>query len=214
VIEAELKALVRDADALRAALEARAAATRATYCDTYYDTPGHDLRGSGRELRVRVIDGGGPAQALLTYKEPAVAGTASKPEHETTVAGPAVLATLFAGLGLQVLVELTKHCTNYRLQHAGRAMLASVVTVPELPDTFVEVETLVPTAGEVPAALAAVRALLAEVGIGVADLDTRAYTDMVAAARAAGRAAGSGRSGAQAGRQPRRRHAGDVRALR
>jgi len=186
VIEAELKALVRDPAGLLAAQAQRAAAEPATYADTYYDTPDRTLTGSGRELRVRVVDQGGSRTCLLTYKEAAVPGTTSKPEHETEVGDPAVFATVFAGLGLGVLVGLTKHCTNYRFQHAGRLMLATVVTVPELAGTFVEIETQVPTTAEVPAALDTIRSLLAELGITEADLDTRDYTDMVQQARAAG----------------------------
>jgi adenylate cyclase class 2 len=184
VIEAELKALVRDPAGLLAALAERAPAEPAAYADTYYDTPGRRLTGSGRELRVRIIDRGGSRTCLLTYKEAAVPGTTSKPEHETPVGDPAVFAALFAGLGLGVLVELTKHCTNYRFPHAGYPMLATVVTVPELAGTFVEVETQVPAAAEVSAALDTIRDLLTELGITEADLDTRDYTDMVQQARA------------------------------
>jgi adenylate cyclase, class 2 len=184
VIEAELKALVRDPAGLLAALAERAPAERASYADTYYDTPDRTLTSSDRELRVRVIDRGGSRTCLLTYKEAAVPGTTSKPEHETGVDDPAVFATLFAGLGLGVLVELTKHCTNYRFHHAGHPMLATVVTVPELAGTFVEVETQVPDAAEVPAALDTIADLLADLGITEADLDSRDYTDMVQQARA------------------------------
>jgi adenylate cyclase class 2 len=101
------------------------------------------------------------------------------------VGDPAVFAALFRALGLQVLVELTKHCANYSFDHAGYRMLATVVTVPELADTFVEVETQVSAADDVPPALEAIRGLLAELGIGADDLDTRDYTDMVAGARGA-----------------------------
>jgi adenylate cyclase class 2 len=62
-------------------------------------------------------------------------------------------------------------------------MLATLVTVPELADTFVEIETQVPAAGDVAPALEAIRGLLAELGVGADDLDTRDYTDMVAEAR-------------------------------
>jgi len=185
VIEAELKALVRDPQALTAALDARAPAERATYSDTYYDTPARDLTGTDRELRVRIIDREGLRHCRLTYKEAAVPGTSSKPEHETSVGDPAVFATLFRGLGLQVLVELTKHCANYRLDHGGYRMLATVVSVPELADTFVEVETQVPAPGDVPPALQAIQGLLAEWGIGASDLNSRDYTDMIQEARGA-----------------------------
>jgi adenylate cyclase class IV len=119
----------------------------------------------------------------LTYKEAAVGGTDSKPEHETSIGDPAVLPTLFAALGLDVIIELTKRCTNYSFDYAGYRMLATVVTVPELEGTWLEVETQVAGAGDVPAALDAIRALLGELGIAPDDLDSRTYTGLVADAR-------------------------------
>jgi adenylate cyclase class 2 len=55
MIEAELKALVTDPQALRAELDRLAAGEASTYRDTYYDTPARDLTADGRELRVRVV---------------------------------------------------------------------------------------------------------------------------------------------------------------
>jgi hypothetical protein len=39
------------------------------------------------------------------------------------------------------LVSFEKHCTNYRFRVEGRDLLATVVTVPELDGTFLELET-------------------------------------------------------------------------
>jgi adenylate cyclase class 2 len=183
VIEAELKARVRDRDRLIANLDQRAAGEASTYSDTYYDTSDRALTATDRELRVRVIEHEGFRRCRVTYKEAAVAGTTSKPEHETSVGDPAVFGTLFAGLGLAVLVELTKHCVNYAFDAYGYRMLATVVTVPELAGAFLEVETQVDAPGDVPAALAAIRRLLAELDIGANDLDTSDYTDLVLRAR-------------------------------
>ena len=58
MIEAELKARVREPDALRGRLRRLADEERSTYRDTYYDRPGRDLTAEGRELRVRVVDTG------------------------------------------------------------------------------------------------------------------------------------------------------------
>src|SRR5262249_8291740 len=82
VIEAELKARVRDPGALRERLRQWADEEISIYRDTYYDLPGRPLAAEGRELRVRVVETGGMRRTLLTYKEPAVdAESGSKPEH-------------------------------------------------------------------------------------------------------------------------------------
>lgn len=184
VIEAELKARVRDPEALRAALRQRAEEELSIYQDTYYDRPDGSLTAEGRELRVRVIERSGTRRTRLTYKEPAVdAASGSKPEHETTAADPAVVDTVLRALGAVEYVRLTKECANYRFTAAGRDMLATVVTVPELDGTFIELETMAEE-DDVAAALADVRAVLAEVGITGEDLTTEQYTDAVLQARA------------------------------
>ena len=62
-------------------------------------------------------------------------------------------------------------------------MLATMVTVPEIDGTFVELETLAEEGG-LAAALGDVRAVLGELGVGEDDLTTEQYTDAVMRARA------------------------------
>ncbi|WP_205326991.1 class IV adenylate cyclase [Glycomyces sp. YM15] len=193
MIEAELKARVDKPARVRAALAALADAENATYRDTYFDWPSHQLDAEGTEVRLRTIETAAGARHLLTYKQPAVDASGSKPEHETTVAAPEPVAAMLTGLGMVILVALTKHCVNYRFDRAGRSMLATLVTVPELDGYFLEVETVCePDA--VDAALAEIRAVLEE--FGLADrLDTSTYTGSVKAARA-GEGTGKGASSA------------------
>jgi adenylate cyclase, class 2 len=184
VIEAELKAKVHDPAELRARLRPLASEELSVYRDTYYDRPGRDLTAQGRELRVRVMETSGVRRAVLTYKEPAAgAASGSKPEHETKVADPAVVDEILRALGLEHLVAFEKHCANFRFTAKGRDMLATVVTVPEIDGTFVELETLTGEA-DLAAALGDVRAVLGELGIGEDDLTTEHYTDAVMRARA------------------------------
>ena len=184
MIEAELKARVRDPAALRDRLRRLASEEISLYRDTYYDRPGRDLTAQGRELRVRVMETSGVRRAVLTYKEPAAdAASGSKPEHETKVADAAVVDEILRALGLEHLVAFEKHCANYRFTAKGRDMLATVVTVPEIDGTFVELETLTGEA-DLAAALGDVRAVLAELGIAEDDLTTEQYTDAVMRARA------------------------------
>jgi adenylate cyclase, class 2 len=86
-------------------------------------------------------------------------------------------------LGLVHLVAFTKHCVNYRFTARGREMLATVVTVPEIDGTFLELETM-SGEHELTAALADVRSVLGELGIGEGALTTELYTDAVMRARA------------------------------
>jgi adenylate cyclase, class 2 len=184
LIEAELKARVRDPAALRDALRRLASEEISVYRDTYYDRPGRELTTQGRELRVRVMETSGVRRAVLTYKEPpADAASGSKPEHETKVADAAVVDEILCALGLEHLVAFEKHCANYRFTARGRDMLATMVTVPEIDGTFVELETLADEAG-LAAALGDVRTVLGELGIGEDDLTTEQYTDAVMRARA------------------------------
>ncbi|HKS48073.1 MAG TPA: class IV adenylate cyclase [Amycolatopsis sp.] len=183
-VEAELTAVLRGPDRVRAELARRAKPETSVHADTYYDRPDHSMDAAGYELRVRTITTGDTRRVVLTYKQPPVeGGEGAKPEHETTVAGPDVLHTLFAGLGLVELISFQKHCTNYRFTSQGRDLLATVVRIPELDgQQFLELETMADP-DDVPAALGTVRGVLADLGITDADLSTESYTDRVAARR-------------------------------
>jgi adenylate cyclase class 2 len=182
-VEAELKAHVRDSEGLRGRLRARGAEESCVYRDTYYDRADGSLTSEGRELRVRVVESDGARHTVLTYKEPALdEASGSRPEYETEVADPTVVETVLRALGAVEYVRLTKHCKNYRFTARGRDMLATMVTVPELDGTYVELETLT-SEDELNDALGAVRAVLNELGIADADLTTEQYTDAVIRAR-------------------------------
>lgn len=183
MIEAELKARVRDPRALYKHLLVLAPGERIVYRDTYYDWPGRELGAGGWELRLRLMGAGDRQQALLTFKEPAIeSASGSKPEHETHVTDPSVVDVVLCALGLMHLVEFEKHCTNYRFAARGREMLATVVEVPELDGTFIELETMTDEDGT-GAALADVRAILSQLGIREDDLTSEQYTDAVLKAR-------------------------------
>ena len=179
-IEAELKALVTDPETVLRALAAIAPGTSAIYRDQYFDSEDGSFTASGRELRIRTVDSAEAVRHILTFKAPAVeAESGSKPEYETVVADPEATTAILLALGYRALVSFSKHCANHRIQHEGRDILATLVTVPEVDGTFLEVETLTHDAGDVPAALAAVRAVMTEVGIAPANFTTELYTEAV-----------------------------------
>lgn len=183
MIEAELKAIVRDVEHMREALLSLSDGETATYRDVYYDRPDESLDMAGYEVRLRTVETEAGVRHLLTYKQPAVDESGSKPEHETEVADPAPVDVMLRGLGMVELVALTKHCANFKFEFDGRSMLATLVTVPELEGTFLEVETMAEE-GEHPAALDAVLEVMEQLGLGD-DLDTSTYTGSVRAARRA-----------------------------
>ncbi|MFC5719128.1 class IV adenylate cyclase [Streptomyces gamaensis] len=184
MIEAELKARVRDPEDLLRRLDRRATARPEVYRDTYFDTPDGTLTSGDRELRIRTVHGGsGGVRSLLTYKEPRVdEASASKPEHETHIDVPAAMQVILGGLGYLPAVAFEKRCRNYVLEERGRQLLATVVRIPEIEGTFVEVETLT-TEEDLQAALGDVRAVLGTLGIAEDDLTTEPYTAAVAARR-------------------------------
>jgi adenylate cyclase, class 2 len=183
VIEAELKARVGNPEALSAALGRLARGEPSTYRDTYYDMPDGSLSGPGRELRVRVVEAGATRRAILTYKEPtADEASQSKPEHETVVASAGVVDVILSALGLVHLVAFEKRCVNYRFTARSRDMLATMVTVPEIDGTFIELETMADE-GDLQAALGDIRAVLGDLGVAEDDLTTDTYTGAVMRAR-------------------------------
>jgi adenylate cyclase, class 2 len=165
-----VKARVSDPEALKRDLGRLARGEPSTYYDVCYDTPDGALSASGRELRVREIDAGGVLRTVLTYKAPpADEGSQSKPEHETVAASGGVIDVILSGLGLVHLAELEKRVVSYRFTSGGRDMLATMVTVPENDETFIELETPAREASLEPA-LRALRDALAVSGIGEDDL--------------------------------------------
>jgi adenylate cyclase, class 2 len=183
VIEAELKARVHAPEQVMRQLDERATARVEVYRDTYYDRPDGSLEREGEELRIRTVHGADGTRTVLTYKGAAVdAESGSKPEHETRVEDVQAAHAILRGLGHVELIAFEKRCRNYDFEAHGREMIATLVRVPEIDGTFLEVETLVDEA-DVPGALDDIRAVLAELGIGTQDLTRETYTGAVAAQR-------------------------------
>ena len=183
MIEAELKARVHSPEAVMRQLDERATARVEVYRDTYYDRPDGSLEKADQELRVRTVHGADGTRTVLTFKGAAVdEASGSKPEHETRVEDAEAAHAILRGLGHVEVIAFEKRCRNYDLEARGRRMLATLVRVPEIDGTFLDVETL-SAEDEVSTALEDVRAVLAELGIGPEDLTRETYTGAVAAQR-------------------------------
>ncbi len=179
-IEVELKARVRIPDLVKEILNGLTAGETSIYRDAYYDRSDQSLTASGRELRIRTVTTERSIRTFLTYKAPAVdQASGSKPEYETEAADAQALEAILRNLGHEPLISFEKHCINWRFQTEGRSMLATLVTVPELDGTFLEIETMADDPDQVPAALKAVRATMLDLGIVDEDFTTELYTDAV-----------------------------------
>jgi len=182
MVEAELKAVVREPEHVLEQLEQYTAGRPEVYQDTYYDDPEGRLGREDRELRVRTVHGQDDTRSVLTYKGARIDESGSKPEHETRVDDPEAVHALLLGLGYRPTIAFEKRCRNYEFEAAGRKMLATLVRVPELDGTFIELETIVPE-DELKDALRDVRQVLDGLGIEERDFTTELYTDAVAARR-------------------------------
>lgn len=183
MIEAELKARVHAPEAVMRELEELAPARVEVYQDTYYDLPDGALDKRDQELRVRTVHGADGTRTILTFKDAKVDEVSgSKPEHETRVDDAEAVHSMLRGLGYVPVIAFEKRCRNYEFERAGRSMLATLVRVPEVDGTFIEVETLVDE-DDVQAALDDIRAAIHALGIGPEDLTRERYTDAVVARR-------------------------------
>ncbi|MYT31060.1 MULTISPECIES: class IV adenylate cyclase [unclassified Streptomyces] len=185
MIEAELKARVRNPVYVLDRLDQKAEGRTEIYQDTYYDEPSGSLDAQDQELRLRTVRGADSTRSFLTYKDARIdSESGSKPEHETRVDNPEAVHAMLRGLGYIPAIAFQKRCRNYEFSSRGRSLLATLVQVPEIEGTFLEVETMVPGEPELPAALHDVRSVMSELGIRGDDFTTEMYTDAVAARRA------------------------------
>ncbi|WP_030185213.1 class IV adenylate cyclase [Streptomyces sp. NRRL S-813] len=183
MIEAELKARVHAPEAVMRRLDQLAAARVEICQDSYYDRPDGSLEKADQELRVRTVHSGDGLRTVLTFKNAAVGEVSgSKPEHETRVEDSQAAHAILQGLGYVPVIAFEKRCRNYDFEARGRHMLATLVRVPEIDGTFLEVETLVDEE-EPAAALDDIRSVLKALGTGPEDLTRETYTHAVVAQR-------------------------------
>lgn len=150
-----------------------------TYDDVYFDSPDGSFYTSGRELRLRRVDG----RTLLTHKAPTFdPASRSKEEWETEVESGETLESILTHLGFRRKVAFTKRCRLYRETFRGLELTVTVVRVDFAPQEFVEIEHPAADQPSALAALAVIRDYAA--GLGLTRVSHTAYTDRCLAAQA------------------------------
>ncbi|MGH3961969.1 MAG: hypothetical protein ACRDRY_01755, partial [Pseudonocardiaceae bacterium] len=86
-------------------------------------------------------------------------------------------------VGFDLLIAFEKRCSNYHFTAAGQPLLATLVYVPELEETFLEIETIVDSETKVEPALGVMRQVLGELEIDRNDETIETYTEAVSARR-------------------------------
>lgn len=148
------------------------------YRDVYFDRPDGALGASGRELRLRERDG----TTTLTYKHPPFdAATAAKEEIETVVADGSAVREILRQLGYVADAAYAKRVRLFRDVFRGLTLEIAVATVDFSPEVFVEIEHLAQSREAALAALPAIRAYAAR--LGLARECRQAYTELYAAWR-------------------------------
>jgi adenylate cyclase class 2 len=168
--ETEIKLRVADIAALRKKLRQVGARTvaggsgRVHEWNTLYDTPGQDLRGKDRLLRVRVetptdhSNSRNKKRFILTFKRPVKGARPFSPkrstddrryggihkvreEIETEVGDAKALRVIFAGLGMRESFHYEKYRTTFRMPESARWAKKLLIEVDETPiGNFVELE--------------------------------------------------------------------------
>lgn len=187
--EVELKALITSTQAAVATALSQMALTpplEQVYEDVYFDDYNAALAASRRELRIRTIITAetNSQKVVFTYKEPPFdSSTDSKPEFEVVVTEGSTLAHILRSLGYDVTISFAKRCNTFHLAYLGFDVVATICTISDVADTFLEIEALVSSLDKTNDATRTLFSLLEELHVPMASLVTDAYTDMVRRAR-------------------------------
>jgi adenylate cyclase class 2 len=186
MIEVEVKAIVPDKVELQQALEqlAPSKVQTLTYRDTYFDTGERAIAAKRRQVRLRTIAGGSRSRHILTAKREPIDAFESMPEFETEVSDRDEMGAILRTIGLHEDIAFEKKCINYHLSYQGRSILATIVDVDCLPETFLELEALVGSPGEIDAARTILAHLCSTLKVSEEHLTNELYMTAVRRARA------------------------------
>lgn len=187
MFEAEIKVIVRDKARIHMALLVLSGYNEDafTYFDEYYDTPLGDLKDTDRELRLRQKKLADRVDLYLTAKTAAFEKSSrSKQEFELQVTSIEQARGLLRTLGFEHKLSFEKKCLGYTLSYGGLPVSALLVTIPELSQTYLELEISAADEKAGRTAIDTLRGLRDELGIPSEDECPDYYTDLVEAVRA------------------------------
>ena len=185
--EVELTAIVRNKAEVLQKLEQFAAqpAQEVIYDDLYFDKK-NELKKQQCELRLRkkTFSQSGEISCWLTFKEaPFDQKTRSKPEFETEITDFDSAQAIFYGLGYNLDIRYAKNCLFYNVNYKDIDLEISLVELPELSETFIEIETQSENLENTAPFFKVLYAFLEELNMKQKDLTTLQYQDLVRNAR-------------------------------
>ncbi|WP_031425063.1 class IV adenylate cyclase [Flavimarina sp. Hel_I_48] len=185
--EVELTAIIKNkADVLRKLGQfATAPAHEVFYDDLYFDKK-NELKERESELRLRKksYPESGKITNWLTLKEaPFDQKTRSKPEFETKITDFEAAKVIFEKLGYELVIRYAKHCRFYYARFKNLNLEISVVQLPELSDTFIEIEAQTENFEKTDSIFKILYTFLEEIGMSENDLTTLQYQEMVMESR-------------------------------
>ncbi len=185
--EVELTAIVKNkAEVLeKLAKYAEKPAFEVIYDDLYFDKD-NELNARDCELRIRkkTFPQSGKITNWLTLKEaPFDQKTRSKPEFESEIADFDQTKAIFEGLGYTLKIRYAKNCQFFYATYKEIELEISVVELPELTGTFIEIETQTDNLSETEGFFRILYEFLEEIGMNENDLTGLQYQNMVKESR-------------------------------
>ncbi|HEA28789.1 MAG TPA: class IV adenylate cyclase [Leeuwenhoekiella sp.] len=185
--EVELTAIVKNkAEVLKKLAEyAKKPAHKVIYDDLYFDKNNElDERDCELRLRKKTFPASGKMTHWLTLKEaPFDQKTRSKPEFETEITDFESTQAIFKGLGYTLDIRYNKNCQFFYVTYREIQIEISLVELPELTETFIEIETQTEQLNQTDALFKILYTFLEEIGISPNDLTTIQYQDAVRESR-------------------------------
>ena len=185
--EVELTAIIRNKEEVLKQLEKRAPAPaeEVIYDDIYFDKK-NELKEHDCELRLRKksYPKSGKTTYWLALKEaPFDLKTRSKPEFETEITDFESVQAIFKGLGYKNDIQYIKKCLFYKVNFQQTDLEISVVELPELTETFIEIEAQAEKLKQTKALFEVLYNFLNELGMDSDDLTVMQYQDAVRQSR-------------------------------
>ena len=185
--EVELTAIVKNRTEVlkKLAKHAIKPAHDVIYDDLYFDKNNElDQRNCELRIRKKTFPLSGKTTNWLTLKEaPFDQKTRSKPEFETEISNFNETKAIVEGLGYTLKIRYTKNCLFYYATYKNVELEISVVELPELTETFIEIETQTEELNQTDALFKVLYNFLDELGMNENDLTTTQYQDAMRESR-------------------------------